>query len=184
MTPARIPVRLLSVGLSLTVTLAAGVRLAHADDPCASFTWDVHHERALFETEPKILTGGQTVAASPTFAADRLYQVELKAQSGVRFLEPPGRKRGDGGAFAGLVRLTVETAGVYRISLDQPLWVDVIANGTVVPAKDSQGRPGCNAPHKIVEFQLPAASPITLQFSGSNVPVVKVIVTRSCGGMR
>ena len=76
-------------------------------------------------------------------------------------------------AFAGLVRLTVETAGVYRISLDQPLWVDVIANGTVVPAKDFQGRSGCNAPHKIVEFQLPAASPITLQFSGSNVPVVK-----------
>jgi hypothetical protein len=71
---------------------------------------------------------------------------------------------------------------VYRIALDQPLWVDVIANGTVVQAKDFQGRPGCNAPHKIVEFLLPAASPITLQFSGSAVRVVKVTVTRSPGG--
>jgi hypothetical protein len=180
MKPAQISVRLLlSFGLSLIVTLAAGVRLSHADDPCAAFTWDVHQERALFGTKPQVLTGGQTVATSPALAADRLYQVELRAQSEVKFLEPPGRKRGDGGAFAGLVGLTVERAGVYRISLDQPLWVDVIANGTVVPAKDFQGRPGCDAPHKIVAFLLPAGSPITLQFSGSSAPVVKVTVTRS-----
>jgi hypothetical protein len=182
MTPAQIPVRLLlSFGLSLTVTLAAGVRLARADDPYAAFTWDVHHERALFETEPQILAGGQTVADSPTFGADRLYQVELRAQSEVKFLEPPGKKRGDGRAFAGLVRLSVETAGVYRISLDQPLWVDVIANGTVVPAKDFQGRAGCNAPHKIVEFLLPVGRSITLQLSDSSLPVAKVILTRSSG---
>jgi len=184
MTPAQISVRLLlSFGLSLTVTLAAGVRLAHADDSCAAFTWEVHHERALFDTKPQILTGGQTATASPTLSADRLYQVELTAQTEVKFLEPPGRTRGDGGAFAGLLRLTVETAGVYRISLDQPVWVDVIANGTVVPAKDFQGRPGCDAPHKIVEFLLPAGSLITLQFSGSTVRVLKVTVTRSPGGM-
>lgn len=170
---------LLSFGLSLAVTLTAGIRLAHADDPCAAFTWEVRHERALFETKPQILTGGQTVTASPTLSADHLYQVELTAQTEVKFSQPPGRKHGDGGAFAGLVRLTVEMAGVYRISLDQPVWVDVIANGTMVPAKDFQGRPGCNAPHKIVEFPLPAGSPITLQFSGSTNPTVKVAVTRS-----
>ena len=182
MKPAKILARLLlSFGLSLAVTLAASVGLAYADDPCAAFTWDVHQERALFGTEPQVVTGGQTVAASPTLSANRLYQVELRAQSEVKFLEPPGRKRGDGGAFAGLVRLTVETAGVYRISLDEPLWIDVISNGTVVPAKDFQGRPGCNAPHKIVEFVLPPGSLITLQFSGSSVPIVKVTVTRSGG---
>jgi hypothetical protein len=71
MTPAQIPARLLlSLGLSLTLTIAAGVRLAYADDPCAAFTWDVHHERALFETNPQILTGGQTASASQTLAAD------------------------------------------------------------------------------------------------------------------
>ena len=183
MTPAQISARLLlCFGLSLTMTLAAGVRLAHADDPCGAFTWDVRNERALFGNKPQVLTGGQTLAASPTLAADRLYQVELTAQSEVKFLESPGRNRGKGGAFAGLVRLAVEATGVYRISLDQPLWVDVIANGTVIPAKDFQGRPGCDAPHKIVEFPLPAASPITLQFSGSNVSLVKVAVTRSPGG--
>lgn len=82
-----------------------------------------------------------------------------------------------------MVRLPVETAGVYRASLDQPLWVDAIANGTVVPGKDFQRRPGCDAPHKIVEFLPPAGSAIALQFSGSSGPVVKVTVTRSPGGM-
>ena len=180
MTPAQISARLLlSFGLSLTVTSSAGVRLAHADDPCAAFTWDVRHERALFGSKLQVLTGGQTLAASPTLAADRLYQVELRPQSEVTFLQPPGRKRGDGASFAGLARLTVETAGVYRVSLEQPLWVDVIANGTLVPAKDFQGRPGCNAPHKIVEFVLSARTPMTLQFSGGSVAAVKVTVTRS-----
>ena len=180
--PSRCPisVRLLAAfGLSVTVTLAADVRLAHADDPCTAFTWDVRHERALFGNKPLLLTGGQTMAAAPTLAADQLYQLELKAQSEVTFLAPPGKKRGDGGAHAGLAGLTVDTAGVYRVSLDQSLWVDVIMNGTVVPAKDFQGRPGCNAPHKIVEFVLPARVPITLQFSGGSVPTVKVTVTHS-----
>lgn len=127
----------LTFALPVAVTLAGAVRLAHADDdPCAEFTWDVHHERALFGTQPQPLTAGQTVAASPTLLADRLYQVELRAQSEVKFSEPPGRKRGDGGEYAGLATLTVDSDGAYRISLDQPLWVDVIASGTIVPAKD------------------------------------------------
>jgi hypothetical protein len=181
MKPAQIVVRLLlSFGVSLSATLTANVGLAYADDPCAGFAWDVRHERALFATEPQILTGGQTAGTLPTLVAERLYQVELSAQSEVKFSAPPERKRGDGAAYAGLVRLTVEAAGAYRISLDQPLWIDVIANGAV-PAKDFQGRPGCNAPHKIVEFLLPARIPITLQFSGGRVSAVRVTVTRSPG---
>lgn len=170
---------LLAFGLSVSVTLTAGVRLVHAGDRCAEFTWDVRHERALFGKEPQALTGGQTLSGSPTLAADRLYQLRLRGQSEIMFLRPPAKKPGGGEAYAGLARLRVDMSGVYRIALDQPVWVDVIVNGTVVPAKEFQGRPGCNAPHKIVEFVLPARAPITLQFSGSSAPTVKVTVTRS-----
>jgi len=174
------PMRLLlAFGLSVTVTVAAGVRLVHADDACAAFTWGVRHERALFGKDPQSLTAGQAVSGSPTLGADRLYQLRLQGQSGVTFLQPPGKKLGGGGAYAGLARLRVDMSGVYRIALDQPVWVDVLVDGTVVPAKDFQGRPGCNAPHKIVEFVLPARASITLQFSGSSAPTVKVTVTHS-----
>jgi hypothetical protein len=42
--------------------------------------------------------------------------------------------------------------------------------------------PGCNAPHKIVEFVLPAASVLRLQSSGAIGPAVKVTVSRSPDG--
>ena len=87
-----IPLRLpLTFVVSVAIALAGGLRLANAeDDPCAGFTWDVRHERALFGTEPQPLTAGQTRAAMPTLSADRPYQVELKGESEVKFLEPPG----------------------------------------------------------------------------------------------
>jgi hypothetical protein len=128
------------------------------------------------------LAAGQTLAASPPILTDRLYELELKMQADVTFPATPGKQSESDGAYAGLVKLTISTPGTYRLSLDQAVWVDVIENGTVIRAHDFQGRKGCNAPHKVVEFLLPAGSPITLQFSGSSVAVVKVTVTRSPGG--
>jgi len=183
MTPTHISVRvLLPFALSLTVTLAVGVRLAHADDPCAAFTWDVRHERTLFGQQARPLEAGQTLAAAPTVVIDHLYELKLSEQAQVTFPVTPGKNAKSDGAYAGLASLTVDSPGLYRISLDQPVWVDVIANGTVVPAKDHQGSSGCNAPHKIVEFLLPAGTPLTLQFSGGSFGTTKVTVTRSSGG--
>ena len=152
-------------------------------DPCAAFTWDVSRERTLFGQEAQNLAAGNAVSAAPTLATGRLYQLQLRAQTEVAFATQPGKKMPDDGeTYAGLASLTVETGGIYRIALDQPLWVDMIVDDSLVPARDFQGRPGCNAPHKIVEFLLPARKPTTLQFSGGRVSSVKVTVTRSPGG--
>jgi hypothetical protein len=124
-------------------------------------------------------SAGKAVTSSPTLLPDRLYQLQLSAQPDVIFAAAPGKKTLADGAYAGLASLTVETAGVYRFSLDQPFWLDVAANGALIRSKKFQGRPGCNAPHKIVEFILPAETPLTLQFSGAASPTVKVSVTRS-----
>jgi hypothetical protein len=174
--------RLASVVIVLGFAAVLAAPCARADDPCAAFRWDVAHERTLFAQEPQLLVAGQTTAGSPTLAADRLYQLQLKGQSAVAFPTPPGKKSPNEGTYAGLATLTVEAGGVYRIAIDRAVWVDVIANGSLIPAKDFQGRHGCNAPHKIVEFLLPARTPLTLQFSGSDVATVKVAVTRSPAG--
>ena len=164
---------------AVSVMGTAVPRLAHADDPCAAFTWDVRHERTLFGQQPRPLAAGSTLAAAPTAVTDQLYALKLTGQAGVTFPATPGTRPKTDAPYAGLVRLTVSAAGVYRISLDQPVWVDVVANGSIVAAKDHQGRPGCNAPHKIVEFVLPAGTPVTLQFSAGTVATAKVTVTRS-----
>jgi hypothetical protein len=163
--------------LGLSVALA--VPCANADEPCATFTWDVSHERALFSQNATLLAAGKTLGASPAMTPDRLYQLQLKEKSDLTFAVPPERNKPNETTYAGLATLSVEATGVYRIALDQGLWVDAIVNGSLVRAEDFQGRRGCNAPHKIVEFLLPARTQITLQFSASNVPIVKVSVTRS-----
>jgi hypothetical protein len=167
--------------LILLVVLALAPPFVLADDPCAAFTWDVGHERTLFSHEPRILTAGESAASAPTLTADRLYQLQLKFQSDVAFVAPPGGKPPGEQSWGGLAKLTVDTSGVYRIALDQAAWVDVLVNGAPVSARDFQGRPGCSAPHKIVEFLLPGRTPITLQLSGTHTPAAKVTVTRAPG---
>jgi hypothetical protein len=164
---------------SLLLALPLAALPAGADDPCAAFSWDVHHERELFSKEPVDMASGKGVGDAPALTPDRLYELELRAQPEVSFAAPPSRTWPTEATYAGLARLTVETAGVYRIALDQSAWVDVLVNGAVVQTRDFQGRPGCSAPHKIVEFALPAGKPLILEFSASVTPSLKVTISRS-----
>lgn len=152
---------------------------AHADDPCAAFSVDVHHERELFSKEPIDLASGKAPADAPALATDRLYELELRAQPEVSFAAAPSRSWPAEPTYAGLARFSVETAGVYRFALDQAAWIDVVAGGVLLRTRDFQGRPGCSAPHKIVEFSLPAGKPLLLEFSASVTPALKVTVSRS-----
>jgi hypothetical protein len=167
-----------AVPLALLVLTLAPLH-ARADDPCAGFSWDVHHERELFGKEPLDLASGRTAEDAPALTPDRLYELELRAQPEVTFAVPPSRTWPSEATYAGLARLTVETAGVYRIALDQPAWVDVLVSRVVLPIRDFQGRPGCSAPHKVVEFALPAGKAVILEFSASVTPSIKVTVSRS-----
>ena len=132
-----------------------------ADDPCAAFSWDVRHERELFARQPVDLASGKAVADAPALTPDRLYELELRAQPEVSFAAPPSRSWPEQASYAGLARLTLDTPGIYRLSLDQPAWVDVVAGGAVLQGRDAQGRVGCSAPYKIVEFALPAGKPLS-----------------------
>jgi len=58
-------------------------------------------------------------------------------------------------------------------------WVDVLAEGSPIRSQDFQGRRGCDAPHKVVEFVLPAATRLTLQFSGDASSTVRVAISRA-----
>jgi hypothetical protein len=160
----------------LWLALAAAAR---ADDPCAGFSWDVRHERELFGQVPQSLSAASTPATAPALTADRLYELKLVKESQVSFASAPGGTHSAAGTYAGLARLSVPSAGLWRISLDGKFWVDVLAQGTPTRSQDFQGRPGCDAPHKIVEFTLPAGTPLMLQFSGGSSDTLKIAVTRS-----
>jgi hypothetical protein len=168
-------------GLLSCGVLACGllVPTLWAAEPCAGFRWDVTQERTLFASQAQPLVAGHDSASAPQLQPGKLYELQLQPQEQVNFALPPTRNKSAEGAHAGVARLVIHTAGTYRVSLDQPFWSDVVAGSQMLTSKDFQGVPGCNAPHKIVEFDLPATGDLLLQISGASAAVLRLTLTRS-----
>jgi hypothetical protein len=188
MTPVLAPLnraRCARLCLLLALAVAAQSAIADQDDPCAGFSWNVARERALFAAAPQSITAGRELKSTPLLTPDRLYELQLGEQGEVSMLMAPGRKSvGDAGyhgqaRYAGLARLQLPRAGSYRISIDQPAWIDVLADGKMLDSSGFQGRPGCVAPHKIVQFTLPAGPQLVLQFSSASIPRLRVTITQA-----
>lgn len=167
-------------GAVFTLALWAGVAGAAdgAAQDCGPFKWDLTHERALFAGTPTTLIASAGGAITPPLQVDQFYQLTLVPQGQVNFAAPLGKRALSDGAFGGTVPLHVPTSARYRIAVDQPFWIDVVANGQLVPSSDFGGRAGCAPPHKIVIYVLPAGD-LTLQLSGATSPSVHLSITRA-----
>jgi len=158
--------------------LAGGTATAVAtDEPCTGFKWNITREHALFTQAPEAATAGHDLASAPTMKAQQLYELTLAPQDTVKFVAPPGKKTLADGAFAGLVHLKVSAAGSYRISLDAGFWIDVVSHQKPIEATDFGGAHGCDAPRKVVIFNLPAGDDLVLQISQAAKDHVRVTLT-------
>lgn len=159
--------------------IGGGEAISTADgDPCTRFTWDVSRERAVMKQTPRTIAGAVMPGADvPQIEPEKLYEVKLADQSTVTFVAKPGKAPLTDGAHAGLVRFRVEKAGRYRVSITSRHWIDVVEGTQLVSSRDFQGQRGCERPHKIVEYELPAGRDLTLQFSGSTDARVIVAIT-------
>jgi hypothetical protein len=158
--------------------LLAGANVALAAGACDAFKWDVHHERALFATQPREQKAGAAVSSAPAILLDRLYRLQLAPQQQVTFGLPPGKKPHRHGAYAGLVRLHIAAGGLYRIAVSKHFWIDVVAAGKLVATADFTGSPGCSSPHKILLYRL-APGDLLLQLSDWPSPQTELSVTRA-----
>lgn len=147
-------------------------------DPCTKFTWDVSRELAVMRQLPQAtLAGTKPGADIPQLDPDRLYDFKLAAQSTVTFQVKPAKPALDDSSQAGLARFKVAHAGRYRVSITSGHWIDIVDGTQVLKSRDFQGQRGCERPHKIVEYELPAGHELTLQLSGSTQAQVLVAIT-------
>jgi hypothetical protein len=168
-----------SIALATATATAAAPETATAqEDPCARFSWNIEREHALFATSPQALTAGRDAASGAQLVIDQLYELQLAPQSQTSMVLPPGKKSAPEGAYAGLARLRIQQTGSYRISLDQPAWIDLADEGRMIDSADFQGRPGCAAPHKIVQYSLPGGHELVLQLSAALAPRIRITITR------
>lgn len=147
-------------------------------DACLAFKWDLSHERALFGAASGTPLPGN---ASPpvTIPVDQAIDLALLPQSEVRLTSPPGKPSLTDGAFGGQARFTVASAGVYRIGIDGPFWIDVVGAGGGEPLTsiDFGGPRDCSSgPTKLVTYEFPAGEPLVLQLSGATNPRVRVSI--------
>jgi len=161
--------------LVLGLILGGAAVPASADDGCLDFKWDVSKERALFAAVPTALQAGRDPMSAPTVVPNRLYSLQLSAQDQVTFKVNPPAKKSAAAGYAGLATLNISTPGIYRIAMELPSWIDVVADGALLQATDYQGQHECSAPHKIVEFELAGTRPFVLQLS--NVTKDKILLT-------
>jgi hypothetical protein len=149
-----------------------------ADADCTAFTWDMTHELQLFADAGMPLVTGTTEQGAPRVEVDTLYAVDLHPLGDVVLAHAPGsRVAADAGA-RGLLALRVPAEGRYRISLDAPMWIDVIRAGQPIISTAFQNGGTCRVIHKSVEWSLPAGGDLVVQLAGSPKDHAKLAVTR------
>jgi hypothetical protein len=165
------------LALALAGTLVSGGPALADNDPCEGFKWDVAKERALFASPATMATAGKAGTASPVAALNRLVHLKLFPTSQVAFPVAPGKSGSADGTYGGVLSLNLPASGKYRVSIDLPLWIDITADGKLLPPSDYAGQHGCTAPRKIVVFTLDAKQRLQLQLSDSPQPTVLMTIT-------
>ncbi len=79
--------------------------------------------------------------------------------------------------FGGFVRLTVPKDGMYRISADSPIWIEVIDGGKPIERVRTVPRLRCGRIHKSLGFPLKRDRSYWLEISGSKRPDVAMLIT-------
>ncbi|MGO9036782.1 MAG: hypothetical protein ACLPX1_05210 [Steroidobacteraceae bacterium] len=167
-----------TAALYLCVLIGFQAAPALAQGPCAGFKWDVGRERALFGSSAPEQTAGKDADTAPALAPNQLYRLRLLPRDQVTFAAPPGKEMPAADTYAGLAALQIPSSGSYRISIDLPIWIDVAANGRLVPPSDYEAVHDCDAPRKIVVFDLDNKRRLMLQLSAASQAVVRLTVTR------
>ena len=160
----------------LAAALSAGAPVL-ADEACVDFKWDASHERTLFAGPATALAAAADSKSAPALLLNHLYELKLSKQEQVSFAVTPGKKSPREGSYGGLVSFKIPASGSYRVAIDMPFWIDVVADGALVAATDFQGQHGCSSPHKIVQFELLGTRPFFLQLSNAAPESVRLTIT-------
>jgi len=84
---------------------------------------------------------------------------------------------GEAASFGGMAGFTVDQAGAYRVSLSEPVWVDVVEDGKPAATLRFGPGPACSGIRKAVSFDL-TPGPHVLEISGATVAEVGVLIER------
>ncbi len=162
--------------LAVAALALSGSNALQAAEAC-SFKWDAGREVQLYRTAPTAIIASAEPASAPAIVSGQLYALTLQPQEKVRYAMPPTKKMLADGAFGGVLKLRVDHAGQYRLAIDSGYWLDVVHDGKQLDAVDFNGSPGCDGPRKIVVYDLPAGTELTVQLAAASAAQARLTVT-------
>ena len=89
----------------------------------------------------------------------------------------PGKSTVADGSFAGVFKVTAPRAQTIRVTATEAAWLDVISGGKLLESTRHTGSGNCKLMRKVVEFNIAADQPVTIQVSGSTEQQIKLAVT-------
>lgn len=150
---------------------------ARADGSCSAYMMDVTAELQLFREAPDPVKAGLNAKAAPQVEPGRLYVVSLPLQKDVQFGATLARDPVDAARPGGLLNLSIDRPGKYRVAIDANFWIDALVDGTPVEALDFRSDRECAGPRKIVTFDLPAGGEVLVQLIDATVAQLRLTVT-------
>lgn len=176
---ALIPVLALSATSALAMPYSRFIM--QMEGGCGDFTADLHSELKLMSGQLTSITAGSSVADAAQIRAGVAYSVQLLPQHQVHFAVPPAQNRDGEGRSAGVLSLGDLPAGNWRISTDNPVWLDLVAAGQLLNSSSFEMKSGCPTILKTVVYAVPGTSPVVIQVNGATQPSVRILVTPVVG---
>lgn len=98
----------------------------------------------------------------------------LQPIDSVTFPMPLERKPAPG-TFGGVYHVTVATAGIYRVALQNGAWIDLVRDGKSLTSVAHTEGPPCSGIRKIVDFALQPGTYV-VQISGAKVAQTRILI--------
>ena len=162
------------IGLAMTMALALPVQGTMQAERCSTPA-AVPAQLAGWSAMTPVTASAEAPGA-PSVTFGRGLRVTLSANERLRFARPP-LKAGAAATSGGMIAVTVETAGRYRIALGDSAWVDVITGTTAVDSVAHDHGPACSPIRKMVDFDL-VPGRYLIQLAGSKSATLPLMIVR------
>ena len=162
------------IRLLALITALANATPGFTQEPvgCDKFKWRLNDEKALLATAAPAPSGGQAAQTSGT--AIKLLLLPLAEAN---LPSEPSRKPKSPDSYAGFMRLPAPPRpGVYRVTLSDSGWIDVIQDGRLLPSGGFTGAVGCEGLRKGVKFDLSAA-PLVIEITDASAREIRFVLT-------
>jgi hypothetical protein len=143
---------------------------------CQSSGWDMAREVTLFKSTAENVPAGASESSLPPLELDVLYVLRLRPQTEVKYLQASGKKSLVQAPLGGLAAFSVKTDGQYRITVDAPLWMDVVGPAGTLTPSTYMGWHECRLFRKSVEYTLRGGESYLLQLSEATPELVRIVL--------